>query len=141
MCQICTKMYNPPSLLITCLTDWLVVLQCAPAAVAACMNVIIQPTWLILFDSSARARLAKTITHPPSHMYMQYTEEHVTGFCMKSRLVSRAFSAPASQQAIHPPRDLLMEMSVLILHESFGRILISNINECSHDPLLLASST
>ena len=59
MCQICTKMYNPPSLLITCLTDWLVVLQCAPAAVAACMNVIIQPTWLILFDSSARARLAK----------------------------------------------------------------------------------
>lgn len=36
--------------------------------------------------------------------------------------VSCAFSAPAT-------RDLLMEMSVLILHESFGRILISNLNK------------
>lgn len=94
---------------------------CAITCLPRCLTAIIQTTCLTLLAVGPP---------PPLPQWKQSTVSilkslppHLWEFAALGVLgVSCAFSAPAT-------RDLLMEMSVLILHESFGRILISNLNK------------
>lgn len=93
---------------------------CAITCLPRCLTAIIQTTCLTL--------LAVGPPPPPTPMetinreYIEVPPSPRIYAALGVLGVSCAFSAPAT-------RDLLMEMSVLILHESFGRILISNLNK------------